>query len=51
MTAEPAKRLTIRVRGTRQAEAGFTAVDHTVELFGLCPGCSRPGPRLPGEPS
>ncbi len=22
------------------AEAGFTAVDHTVELFGLCPGCS-----------
>jgi Fur family transcriptional regulator, ferric uptake regulator len=27
------------------AEAGFTAVDHTVELFGLCPGCSRSGPR------
>ena len=23
------------------AEAGFTAVDHTVELFGLCPACSR----------
>ena len=23
------------------AEAGFTAVDHTVELFGLCPECSR----------
>jgi Fur family ferric uptake transcriptional regulator len=22
------------------AEAGFTAVDHTVELAGLCPGCS-----------
>ena len=22
------------------AEAGFTAVDHTVELFGLCPRCS-----------
>jgi Fur family ferric uptake transcriptional regulator len=21
------------------AEAGFTAVDHTVELFGLCPSC------------
>jgi Fur family transcriptional regulator, ferric uptake regulator len=21
------------------AEAGFTAVDHTVELFGLCPRC------------
>jgi Fur family ferric uptake transcriptional regulator len=27
------------------AEAGFTAVDHTVELFGLCPDCSRSGPR------
>jgi Fur family ferric uptake transcriptional regulator len=24
------------------AEAGFTAVDHTVELFGLCPRCSTP---------
>ena len=22
------------------AEAGFTAVDHTVELFGLCPQCA-----------
>jgi Fur family transcriptional regulator, ferric uptake regulator len=22
------------------AEAGFTQVDHTVELFGLCPDCS-----------
>jgi Fur family ferric uptake transcriptional regulator len=22
------------------AESGFTAVDHTVELFGLCPRCS-----------
>jgi Fur family transcriptional regulator, ferric uptake regulator len=22
------------------AEAGFTVVDHTVELFGLCPDCS-----------
>jgi Fur family ferric uptake transcriptional regulator len=22
------------------AEAGFTAVDHTVELFGLCPACA-----------
>jgi Fur family ferric uptake transcriptional regulator len=22
------------------AEAGFTTVDHTVELFGLCPRCS-----------
>ncbi len=22
------------------AEAGFTAVDHTVELFGLCPTCT-----------
>ena len=22
------------------AEAGFTEVDHTVELFGLCPDCS-----------
>ncbi len=21
------------------AEAGFTAVDHTVEMFGLCPNC------------
>jgi Fur family ferric uptake transcriptional regulator len=24
------------------AEAGFTAVDHTVELFGLCPRCGPP---------
>ncbi len=24
------------------AEAGFTEVGHTVELFGLCPECSRP---------
>ena len=24
------------------AEAGFTAVDHTVELFGLCPRCGAP---------
>ena len=24
------------------AEAGFTAVDHTVELFGVCLRCSRP---------
>ena len=24
------------------AEAGFTAVDHTVELFGLCPECGTP---------
>ena len=24
-------------------EAGFTDVGHTVELFGLCPGCSSPG--------
>jgi Fur family ferric uptake transcriptional regulator len=24
------------------AEAGFTAVDHTVELFGLCPRCGTP---------
>jgi len=23
------------------AEAGFTPVDHTVEMFGLCPACSR----------
>ncbi len=23
-------------------EAGFTAVDHTVELFGLCPNCGNP---------
>ena len=22
-------------------QAGFTAVDHTVELFGLCPDCGR----------
>jgi Fur family ferric uptake transcriptional regulator len=22
------------------AEAGFTEVDHTVELFGLCPECA-----------
>jgi Fur family ferric uptake transcriptional regulator len=28
------------------AEAGFTEVGHTVELFGLCPDCSRPR-RLP----
>ncbi len=28
------------------AEAGFTAVDHTVELFGLCPACGpAAGPR------
>ncbi|MGE5136626.1 MAG: Fur family transcriptional regulator [Gemmatimonadota bacterium] len=29
------------------AEAGFTAVDHTVELFGLCPACgpAAAGPR------
>lgn len=27
------------------AEAGFTAVDHTVELFGVCPDCAAgPGP-------
>jgi Fur family transcriptional regulator, ferric uptake regulator len=24
------------------AEAGFSAVDHTVELFGLCPTCAGP---------
>jgi Fur family ferric uptake transcriptional regulator len=24
------------------AEAGFTAVDHTVELFGMCPRCGTP---------
>jgi len=24
------------------AEAGFTDVGHTVELFGLCPECGRP---------
>jgi Fur family ferric uptake transcriptional regulator len=29
------------------AEAGFTAVDHTVELFGLCPHC--PGAAAPGS--
>lgn len=23
------------------AQAGFTAVDHTVELFGLCPDCGK----------
>jgi Fur family ferric uptake transcriptional regulator len=23
------------------AAAGFTAVDHTVELFGLCPSCGK----------
>jgi Fur family ferric uptake transcriptional regulator len=22
------------------AEAGFVDVDHTVEIFGLCPGCA-----------
>ena len=35
------------------AEAGFTAVDHTVELFGLCPECSRIGSAagLPGRMS
>jgi Fur family ferric uptake transcriptional regulator len=22
------------------AEAGLTDVDHTVEIFGLCPGCT-----------
>lgn len=25
------------------AQAGFTAVDHTVELFGLCPRCGTDG--------
>lgn len=29
-----------RWAGEVAAEAGFTAVDHTVELFGLCPRCS-----------
>ena len=32
------------------AEAGFTAVDHTVELFGLCPRCGaapRPAAETP----
>jgi Fur family ferric uptake transcriptional regulator len=28
------------------AEAGFTAVDHTVELFGKCPECSRSAAEL-----
>ncbi len=23
------------------AEAGFVDIDHTVEIFGLCPGCAR----------
>jgi Fur family ferric uptake transcriptional regulator len=23
------------------AEAGFTAIDHTVEIFGTCPACAR----------
>jgi Fur family ferric uptake transcriptional regulator len=32
------------------AEAGFTAVDHTVELFGLCPDCG-PSPERPPQPS
>jgi Fur family ferric uptake transcriptional regulator len=32
------------------AEAGFTAVDHTVELFGLCPQCSLEKPRSQEEP-
>jgi Fur family ferric uptake transcriptional regulator len=27
------------------AEAGFTAGDHTVEMFGLCPDCSRSATR------
>jgi Fe2+ or Zn2+ uptake regulation protein len=26
------------------AEAGFTDVGHTVELFGLCPDCALPQP-------
>ena len=25
------------------SDAGFTDVGHTVELFGLCPECSKPG--------
>ena len=40
------------------AEAGFTAVDHTIELFGLCPQCSKDqyskepvsGKRISGQP-
>ncbi len=32
------------------AEAGFTAVDHTVELFGLCPRCGA-APRPAAESS
>jgi Fur family ferric uptake transcriptional regulator len=23
------------------ADAGYVEVDHTVEIFGLCPGCAR----------
>jgi len=29
------------------AEAGFTDVDHTVELFGLCPECAAASPAPP----
>jgi Fur family ferric uptake transcriptional regulator len=29
-----------RWAGDVAKEHGYTAVDHTVELFGLCPGCS-----------
>jgi Fur family ferric uptake transcriptional regulator len=35
------------------AEAGFTDVDHTVEIFGLCPDCTRDGHenQPPGHPA
>jgi Fur family ferric uptake transcriptional regulator len=32
------------------AEAGFTAVDHTVELFGLCPSCGAAQRPAAGSP-
>ena len=32
------------------AEAGFTAVDHTVELFGLCPRCGAAQRPAAGSP-
>ena len=38
--AEEAIRSTVYAR--RTIEAGFTTVDHTVELFGLCPECGTP---------
>lgn len=41
-TVEIEGRAVERWAGDVAAEHGFTAVDHTVELFGLCPDCSAP---------